>query len=232
MTTQQIPMSLPRLDWPTFLVRWNTQDIVATSHVLDHNEYRLPEKLLDSDVIVDIGAQIGSFAVACLRRGAGRVICFEPEASNFDLLYRNTEEWRQKAALNRCAVWKHNGHLFLKKAEPGYTAKHYTFDPPNDLDHANTPCVTLDTILKRIPSTVRYLKLDCEGAEFPILRTVSNLSNVEEVVGEVHYGMLLDQERPTEEWLRRRLGQLGFNAITIYENPNAPGCGSFFARRK
>lgn len=228
----QIPMQIQRFDWPPFLVRWNTQDIIAACHVLDHNEYRLPDKLSESDVIVDIGAQVGSFAVACLRRGAGRVICFEPEPTNFDLLYRNLEPWQGKAALNRCAVWKHNGHLFLKKAEPGYTAKHYTFDPPNDLDQANTPCVTLDTILKRIPSTVRYLKLDCEGAELPILKSVTNLSNVEEVVGEVHYGMLLDQEKPTEEWLRRRLGQLGFNAITIHDNPDAPGNGNFFARRK
>jgi hypothetical protein len=46
---------------------------------------RLPERFSPDDIIIDIGAHIGAFAYACLQRGAGRVIAFEPEPENYAL---------------------------------------------------------------------------------------------------------------------------------------------------
>ena len=76
--------------------RPGTQDELAIREVLFGNEYRLPAKFGADDRIVDIGAHIGMFAVACLERGARRLWCYEPVQANFDLLDTNLRRgWRR-----------------------------------------------------------------------------------------------------------------------------------------
>jgi predicted RNA methylase len=65
-----------------FHTRPGTLDPNICTEVLAENEYRLPERFGAEDLVIDIGAHIGSFATACLLRGAGRVVAFEPLPAN------------------------------------------------------------------------------------------------------------------------------------------------------
>ena len=104
--------------------------------------------------------------------------------------------------------------------------------------HAIDP-VALDDVLTSHGPT-RVLKLDVEGAEFPILLTSRQLVLVDVVVGEYHEftdnGMaalapdsVVGAERYTADLLRRCLASSGFHVTTT--TPDATGRGFFTAMR-
>ena len=120
--------------------RPGTQDELAIREVLFGNEYRLPERFEPDDRIIDIGAHIGAFAIACLERGAKQLWCYEPVKDNFQLLNENlTKGWRRWSSANgnnsidlppaiqihNRAVWRNDegmGLHFMALAGPTNTA--------------------------------------------------------------------------------------------------------------
>ncbi len=182
------------------------------------NEYRL-RSFAANDLILDVGAHTGSFALAALRRGAGRVVCCEPCPDNFAVLRHNLAPFGGRAVLLNCAVWRSDrpeGRLHL----------HNPVDPRNtgavqarpDGDGPAADAVPLDDLLAEIAAgrRVRLMKLDCEGAEWPILFTSSRLACVDEVCGEYHLPPLAGPwpgvPEPTPAALLARLAALGFEA--------------------
>jgi FkbM family methyltransferase len=168
-------------------LRPDTLDARLFRHVVIDNEYRLPRRFRRDDVVLDIGAHTGSFALAALRRGAGRVVCCEPEPANAALLAENLAPY--PAADVRCvAVWDAAGTLHLS----------------NPLDRRNTgaaqvraegtpvEAVAFDDLVRAAPR-VRLVKLDCEGAEWPIVLASREWERVEAVCGEYHLPPLIEQ---------------------------------------
>lgn len=166
----------------SFYCREGTQDPICYEEVMELNEYRLPEKFKPDDVIVDIGAHIGCFAVACLKRGAGFVHCYEPSRANFKLLKKNLAPAKEQVKLHRKAVWRSDVKEEMGLVEYGdLTAMHRLCKVARAV-----PTVGLDDILRGVNDNVRLLKLDCEGSEYGILMTCSELHRVDEIVGEYH----------------------------------------------
>lgn len=207
-------------------IREGTQDGLAYKEVILDNEYRLPDKFAHTDVIVDIGAHIGCFAIACLLRGAGRVACYEPDPDNFDMLRRNLGPYADKVELHNAAVWRSDvdQNLFLTQRDPALTAMSHTLYT----DGKPVESVRFDTVMKTYPAC-RLVKLDCEGAEFPILFTSKELGGVKEIVGEAHLKMLAlnTPYEQTSEALVKRLRELGFVAKWIPHHRD-PDLLSFF----
>lgn len=143
----------------------------------------------ETDTIVDIGANIGAFSVwAAKMAHKGLILSYEPDKKNFGLLVRNKH-------LNKCF----NIHCFCLGVcdrpgrKPFYlqsvnNSMHSLF--PDDFARKTTiPCTSLDTIvsvhgLKRID----VLKIDAEGAEYPILLKASTrtLSKIQRIYLEYH----------------------------------------------
>ena len=59
--------------------RNGTLDQAIFNGVVVHNEYRLPERFAPGDIVIDVGAHIGSFAEAVVSRGCRNVTCIEPD---------------------------------------------------------------------------------------------------------------------------------------------------------
>jgi len=178
----------------SFLMRFGTLDEVAVRETLSQNAYDLPPRFSKSDVIVDVGAHIGSFALACLARGCGEVWCYEPDEENFSYLQKNLSTYSLGVHLSRKAVWRSD-------CKEPVTFTGYP-------DHATAcgscvPGVVVGGMNKRIPvdtigldeviekacqtnGRIRLLKIDAEGAEFPALGTCTMLDRVEEICGEMH----------------------------------------------
>ena len=210
----------------SLLLRANTQDESSQRDVVARNSYRLPKRFTRDDVIVDIGANIGAFAYACLTRGAGRVSCFEPEFDCFKLLQRNVKHWEDNCDCHLMAVWRDSDGVSLYKSTA--TAMHHT------LGSTGMPCpsISLDEVLKLAGPRVRLLKLDCEGAEKAILDAVTSLAAVEEIVGEIHYHMTEPGHRPPSDlWLRARLDELGFSCEIVPDKKDPDIVALFFGRR-
>lgn len=150
------------------------------------NEYHLPDHFRPTDVIFDIGMHIGSFSHACLNRGAGQLYGFEPLKENFELACRNLNRFAGQIHLHNKAVWRSDR-----------VGERLRFNPSTDetntgggtvafgLGELEMETVSLDEMLDEVPS-VRLLKIDCEGSEYPILFTSTLLHKVQAICGEFH----------------------------------------------
>ena len=76
--------------------RSGTLDHGIFNHVVLFNEYQLPDRFAPDDIVIDVGAHIGSFAEAVLSRGCRNVTCIEPDQSNFELAAKPEIACRQR----------------------------------------------------------------------------------------------------------------------------------------
>jgi FkbM family methyltransferase len=184
--------------------RPDTQDEIVYDEVVIENEYELPERFEATDTIIDVGAHIGIFALACFGRGAGRVISFEPDPDNCKVLRINHPHLEHCYSM---PVWGNNEPIeFL----PNCVHPHYTAIPRMyraGWRGERWQAIPIDQILHDF-SPVRLLKLDCEGAEFSIFRHGTLFRNCQTIVGELHH--MYTHE--SEEMVRglSKLRQMGF----------------------
>jgi len=115
-------------------------------------------------VILDVGANVGSFAIWASRRWPGSFIhCYEPLPENFAALEANLTPLSGRVALNNWAIGD-PGHrkLFLGRNNCGEASFF-------DLGEQSSEWVNVET---RAPATLPkadVLKLDTEGGEVEIL---------------------------------------------------------------
>lgn len=175
---------------PTFQFRPGTIDEAVFQSVFERNEYRVPPRLPSGSVVVDIGVHVGSFSCLVLTRGAAKVYGFEPEPGNLAQARRNLQAFGSKVELFPFALWRSD-----------VVAQPLHFWPSSD--RANTgggtviwetdgpvvDSVPFDDAIARITTggqRIALLKIDCEGAEFPILLTSKRLGWIDRIVGEYH----------------------------------------------
>ena len=122
--------------------------------------------LLPGQTFVDIGAHVGYFSVLASKRvgPTGRVIAFEPEARNLDLLERNL--WRNgcdNAVVVPHACSDHPQDLSLVLDEENRGAHHLV--PPGQGD-VPVRCVRPDDVLS---GTVDVVKIDAQGYDHEVV---------------------------------------------------------------
>jgi FkbM family methyltransferase len=170
-----------------------------------------PLVVAQGGTVVDVGAHIGIFALYAVKRWkAKKVVCFEPCPENYAGLTRNIQN---------------NNLTDIITANPqaisGQTEKrslHVCAD--NDACHSlystdegevvQVQCVTLKQALEMNHiSHVDYLKLDCEGPEWEILKSLDGetLAKIDVIGMEIH-------DRPRMEFVGL-VKHLGF---TIFDS--------------
>lgn len=175
--------------------RVNTNDEKVVENVLVRNEYRLPEAFHPEDVIVDIGAHIGSFARACLARGAREVHSYEPHPENYQHLLRNVARYAYRRAkpFDRAVTPGDRGMVALKLDATNTGGHSIVY---GEGEETWVPAVSIATVIKRAREAapngrIRLLKLDCEGAEHDLILwltadSLGVLEFIDEITGEIH----------------------------------------------
>jgi len=167
------------------------------------------------DRVVDVGANVGAFAVLAARQGA-RVDAYEPHPETFAHLRRNA------AGLGvRCV----EAAVVARVPSRGTVA--LELDPDSDTRHRvggagiDVPAVTL---AEAIAGGCDLLKIDCEGAEFELLNATPDDSweGVRRIACEVH------PWAGAVEALAGRLSDVGFETRV---EPRRAGLALLFARR-
>jgi FkbM family methyltransferase len=229
----------------TFSFRPGTNDELIYTNVVTRNEYRVPADLAGA-VVVDIGMHVGTFSHLALTRGAAELHGFEPEASNYACAVHNLGPFQGRVHLHNRAVWRSD------IAAPALNFWHST-DVANagggtviwETDGPLVDAVPFDDVVEAISDggrcRINLLKIDCEGAEFPILLTSSRLDRIDRIVGEYHelraelprHLRLPDCEQFTTEILSAHLERAGFR-VTLEPQATATfgGLGLFFAERR
>ena len=162
------------------------------SKIVENNaEYKLPETLSEFDYIVDVGAHIGLFTLACLRRQAKKILCFEPNPENYKFLKKNVGGYPEVELYN-LAVW--DTETTVKVSSPSKTPRARV-----EKDGHEVSTTTLDKILEKLEGKI-LLKLDCEGSEYRILSSSKLLDKVDEILLEWHGGSSLNDLLRTQSW--------------------------------
>lgn len=201
---------------PDFGFRPGTNDERMFHSIMEHDEYRLPERFEPDDLILDIGAHIGIFSYKALLRGSHQVHGFEAERSNYECAVRNLQSFGNRVHLYHQAVWRSDQAVDYLYYTP-------SLNPQNTgggnvlwgRDGPGIPVVALDKILRKLTQNgrrrVRMLKLDCEGSEWPILLTSRWLHLVDYLAGEFHE---IGGDDPTT-WIPDCAQVQGYDRFTI-----------------
>lgn len=148
------------------------EDTSILYEVLQREVYR---SRYEGAVVVDVGAHRGYYGAYALWRGARAVFSYEPEAHNFasltkaaDLCRRPGQEWRTHQA----AVSSAEGHATLYVTKESWT--HSLLDGVATTGTQDVPVVAMADVLASAsdaaqPAASLIVKLDCEGAECPII---------------------------------------------------------------
>ncbi len=142
---------------------------------------------LKSSIVIDIGSCIGYYALMLSKKvgNSGKVMAFEPEFKNFDLLQKNIEinKLQNIKAINS-AVGNNNGKSFLSiSSSPG---QHCISKHANE--NVIKICRLDDFIEKKSYKKIAFVKIDVEGFELEILKGMGNiLQNSEKITIQMEY---------------------------------------------
>ena len=173
MTTKTAPIPYDGLGARSILYQDSGNEWGPTTvrEVFQENVYRFrPDMLEESPVVVDVGANLGCFAILAAWHGA-TVYAYEPEPENFEFLRQNVRrnDVHGRVSCRNQAVWSERGKIHLvcgenasRITETGWPIR--VPDPPPPIE---VEAITLADVLS-VSGDVGFLKMDCEAAEYAI----------------------------------------------------------------
>lgn len=177
-----------------FFFRDGTSDSVILKHNvlcdIHEREYKFPPGR--PKVIVDIGANIGAISVlmAILYPDA-TIYSFEPVKENFKLLQMNTQKYPQIKVFN-FALGEKNGKLEILTSRDslnhgGHSFHEFGCDPSAPREEVEVRSV-IEVFEELGLKHIDLLKIDCEGAETEILKSLDRIAieKIGVIVGELH----------------------------------------------
>ena len=169
----------------------NTINIVTTE--LETDYYGLERiKIQPTDTIIDIGGNIGMFSIYAKKKFGCKVIAFEPVLMNY-------EQFKENIVLNGLSLNDIELHNVAITDKEGEKINIYT---PLDNTGASSEytqngiksvCFT-ETLDKYITEDCKYLKIDCEGAEYKIIPSILNKINQFKHIGIEYHRLNNDQD--------------------------------------
>ena len=185
-----------------------------------------------SQTFIDIGAFIGWHTVTAYKilrkRKVFKIVAVEPDPNNYRELERNIRGIWGIQLVNEAVFVSDGGEIdfHIGKVLGGSAAFGSVF--PTEW-HVKDGCliarrirvktVWLDTLIKRFGlERVDLVKMDIEGAEYPVLTDPSlDLSRIENMVIEVHYRYGSRESRE----IMQALATHGFKIVPLYPDPTS-----------
>lgn len=194
------------------------------------NEYGL-ETLNPEDIVIDLGVHIGSFSMLAHHKGSRNIHGYEVSESNYNLALKNTASL-SGINIYKNAVWRSDDDRktvnFDTNIVDWNTGMGIIGDSPRT-GSVEVDCVKFDNVLDKFNS-VRFLKIDVEGSEYPILYTSKQLYKIKEISGEYHnFKGSINGYGCNGYELRRFLEDQGFIVTKLEKAYWSNDCGFFKA---
>jgi FkbM family methyltransferase len=186
----------------------------------------------EAKIFIDVGAFIGWFSLYAYRilrkRKGAIIIAVEPDPKNYVALLENTMLCQFIKTMNVAIYTSDNEEIefHLGRKDSGGLSQsgsiYPTYHNENGLlsgESILVKTVRLDTLIKRSGlEKVNLIKMDIEGAEYPVLTDpLLDLSKVENMVVEVHYRYGSRESRE----IMQALAQHGFKIVPLYPDLNS-----------
>ena len=144
----------------------------------------------NGDVVLDIGGNKGFFALNSIQKGASEVFCVEPVKDSFEQIVRIANNFSNIKPINK-AVGENDGtiEMYIDKdssATNCVTTHGKLFG--RDTNVIEVESININTLIGQIKNKINFMKIDCEGSEFELFKTISdsNLQNISKIVVETH----------------------------------------------
>jgi FkbM family methyltransferase len=210
-------------------VRPDTSDEFICYEVIKDNTYR-KLNILPGDVVLDIGANIGTFAVKSLARGA-IVHSYEPDPDNFQLLKDNIalNNLQAQSHINECAVTGTDEPIRSFSYNVKRNKGAHSLVAKGGRESFDVQAVNFQTLIETLHPQV--VKLDIEGGEVEIVRNAKHFNGVRELIMEFHHAHLNenkpDKPRPIYEEMLYIL-QNHFEHIAYIPEPKKAWCTNIY----
>jgi FkbM family methyltransferase len=212
-----------------FKVNVNTSDALMIWEIWKAKVYddtRVP--ICAGDVVVDMGAHIGAFAVraAKLAKG-GQVYAYEASSKNFALLTENRQlNGLENLYIENSAVSNRRGKMPFYTPSDNRILGSLLQNTSSFIENVQTITFS-DIITEQSIDQIDFLKVDVEGAEFDILFTNPDetLSRTRKIVMEFHE---FKEDKRSHHDLVNLLNSHGFEVVVekaIFPQPNWFGTG-------
>ncbi|MBU0569771.1 FkbM family methyltransferase [Patescibacteria group bacterium] len=192
--------------------RVNTFDKLAIFEVWGLKEYEVSGfEINPNDVVVDIGAHIGTFSVWVAKKAhRGKVYSFEPDKDSYSLLKENKKINKlNNLNLYNLAVSGKEGRAILYKSDRVSVGN--SFYNNGHAEGTSVPTISLELFFKRYKlKKIDFLKIDTEGSEYDIILNTPQklLRKIDRIIVEYH-----DYLEHGHNWkeLKEYLLKAGFN---------------------
>ena len=208
-------------------LRIKSTDLQAFFNVWIIQEYnKTGYEILENDIIIDVGAHIGLFTLYvsqfCKK---GKIFSFEPVIENYKLLLENIHLNKiENVIIVKKAVSGENKKVKIYLSED--QAAHSTYSQGDKF--IETESISLKEIIDiNSIQKCNFLKMDCEGAEYDILKFVPDeyFKNIVKIGMEYHFS---DTKSNLLNELKKRLQDMNYN---IEQSSLSNGLGLLFAKR-
>lgn len=193
------------------------QDLFVVRDIFEEDAYRtrlLGNNAGPQEVVIDIGAHIGTFARLWHQKNPqARIICVEACPENLGALQANVGDFAQ--VVHAACTYETAELMLLNAVRPDCESTGGSVVVPRSEretsplrqegykywnDFRALPKVTLEELMSSFGlDHINILKLDCEGSEYSILGKTTSLDRIRIIVGEYHVRSRWDEFR------RRRL---------------------------
>ena len=208
-------------------IRKHSTDLMALANVWIIEEYnKINFEINNNDIVIDVGAHIGLFSLyASQFCSKGTIYSFEPIKENYELLLANVQlNNLQQVHIFNLAVSKYNipiklyindddaGHSIFSQSSQNIMVDSISlqkiFDD-NKIEHCN------------------FLKLDCEGAEYEIIKNLplAYFEKIDKMIIEYH----MADSHP--ELLSELCEILSNHSFEIEINSSSLGMGIIYAKK-
>lgn len=162
--------------------------------------------------VIDIGANIGTFALIAAELGAKQIFAVEPVKDTFNTLLSNIVRTGHACIIPlKKVVTDKSGETFniSLKSNSGHNSMYNITDT-----FETVPTITLHDLMQKTSDDNILLKVDCEGAEYDILlsASVEDMNRINKVILEIH--MELHPVHRGFEILHEKMTAFGFSMIT------------------
>jgi len=164
-------------------------DISMAYECILRDDYQLKKmKFSKGDVVLDIGAHIGSFSLAIAKQHPDiRILSFEPSPNSYRILRKNItiNNYKNIVPFNKAVISKEKkGGIYL---DPVNSALNSIYRSKGH--YVKVPSISLEKIFRSNNiKNCAFIKMDCEGSEYDIiLNTPLNLlRKIKAIVIEYH----------------------------------------------
>jgi FkbM family methyltransferase len=163
----------------------NDLDLTILREIFLDDEYDFDLKEFPK-IIFDLGGHVGLSTIYFkLKYPEAKIFVFEPDAKNFEKLKRNVKQFNDIFIFNLVISDKNGKERFYIYPESSISSSIIKRLPYQDFVEIESR--DLDSLFKELSiDQIDLIKFDIEGAEFRIFKNFLNLSNVKNLIGELH----------------------------------------------